>query len=67
MTIKNIQKNVENGILLTENQFNRWVKARKLKNIIWSKKHFDVDEEKEEVISEYWSVYADGIKVYVEG
>lgn len=67
MTIKNIQKNVENGILLTEKQFNRWAKARKLKNVIWSKKHFDVDEEKDEVISEYWSVYADGIKVFVEG
>ena len=67
MTIKNIQKNVENGILLTEKQFNRWVKARKLKNIIWSKKHYDTNEDDTEVIDEYWSVYADGIKVFVEG
>ena len=67
MTIKNIQKNVENGILLTEKQFNRWVKARKLKNIIWSKHHYDTNEDDTEVIDEYWSVYADGIKVFVEG
>lgn len=67
MTIKKISENVKNGILLTEKQFYRWVKARKIKNIIWSKKHYDIDEEKDEVIDEYWSVYADGIKVFVEG
>lgn len=67
MTIKKISEKVKNGVELTENQFERWVKARKIKNIIWSKHYYDTDEEKDEVISEYWSVYADGIKVFVEG
>ena len=67
MTIKNIQKKVNKGCELTEKQFERWVKARKIKNVIWSKKHFDTNEDETEVIDEYWSVYADGIKVFVEG
>ena len=67
MTIKKIQEKVNKGCELTEKQFNRWVKARKIKNVIWSKKHYDLNETEDEVVDEYWSVWADGIKVFVEG
>lgn len=67
MRIEKISKNVKEGILLTEKQFERWVKARKIKNVIWSKKHFELNEDETEIISEYWTVYADGYKVFVEG
>lgn len=67
MTIAKISEKVKNGCLLTEKQFYRWVKAQKIKKVIPSKHYIDTDEEKDEVIDEYWSVYADGIKVFVEG
>lgn len=67
MEIKNISKKIKEGKELTIKQFERWVKARKIKDVIWSKKYFDLNEDETEVIHEYWSVFADGTKVFVEG
>jgi len=67
MTIEKISEKIKEGNELTKKQFNRWVKARKIKNIFWSKHHFELNETENEVEREYWSIYADGQKVFVEG